>query len=165
MILGKTGSFRAIRTRLREALRPRKRRVLGVLLLLSVALLLAWGSPLGGGMIRARALEQGGESMLGAMDWRTAFAAFRENVIAWRLVTLFLTGCVAGVTTSLMLPSLRVGNLSRTIVLGVCGAIIGGWVSACCGHPVQAALSLSNLGVAFAGSACLLLAMRALSRF
>ncbi|MGM7667668.1 GlsB/YeaQ/YmgE family stress response membrane protein [Microbacterium sp. A93] len=69
-----------------------------------------------------------------------------------------LLGLIAGAIAKLLLPGKQAGGWFITLILGVVGAILGGWIgSAIFGVGVDAFFSLSSWLLAIGGSVIVLL--------
>ena len=75
------------------------------------------------------------------------------------LILWLLVGLVAGVVAKLLLPGRDPGGCVVTVVIGIVGALLGGFLFRIFGHPVEQP-SWPGLGVAIVGSILLLLIYR-----
>ncbi len=66
-------------------------------------------------------------------------------------------GLVAGILAKWIMPGRQGGGCLMTILLGVAGAFIGGWVGTQLGWGTVAAFDLRGLGLAVGGALVLLL--------
>ena len=82
------------------------------------------------------------------------------GIIAW-----IVLGLAAGLIANLLIPGKRSQGLILTCVIGVAGALIGGWVASRLFHihSLQGFFNLSTWLTAIAGAAVLLLAYRLVS--
>ena len=75
-------------------------------------------------------------------------------------IGMIFVGLVAGVIAKLLLPGRDPGGCLITTVIGVLGALLGGWIFREIGHPVEDQVSWAGLGVAIVGAVVLLLIYR-----
>jgi len=82
------------------------------------------------------------------------------GIIAW-----IVLGLAAGLGANLLVPSKRSQGLIITCVIGIVGALLGGWVATRLFHihSLQGFFNLSTWLTAIAGAAVLLLAYRLVS--
>ena len=82
------------------------------------------------------------------------------GIIAW-----IVLGLAAGLIANLLIPGKRSQGLILTCVIGVAGALIGGWVASRLFHihSLQGFFNLSTWLTAIAGAAVLLLAYHLIS--
>ena len=71
-----------------------------------------------------------------------------------------LVGLVAGAVAKLLLPGRDPGGCIVTILIGIAGALVGGFLFELLGRPVEDKLSWPGVGVAIVGSIVLLLLYR-----
>jgi uncharacterized membrane protein YeaQ/YmgE (transglycosylase-associated protein family) len=81
------------------------------------------------------------------------------NILAW-----IVLGLVAGVIAKLIVPGKDPGGFIVTILLGVAGAIVGGWVGTAAGFTPVSGFNLGGLVVAVLGAVLLLLIYRLLRK-
>lgn len=79
------------------------------------------------------------------------------GIISW-----IVFGLVAGALAKLLLPGKDPGGCLVTILLGVVGAFVGGWIGTRLGFGTVDGFNLGSLGIAILGSAILLLVYRLL---
>lgn len=79
-------------------------------------------------------------------------------------ITLIFVGLVAGIVAKLLLPGRDPGGCVITMLIGLAGALIGGWLFTMIGHPVTDRVSWPGLGVAIVGAVVLLLIYRVVAR-
>jgi len=79
------------------------------------------------------------------------------NILAW-----IVFGLVAGVIAKLIVPGKDPGGFIVTILLGVAGAIVGGWVGTAAGFTPVSGFNLGGMVVAVLGAVLLLLIYRLL---
>jgi uncharacterized membrane protein YeaQ/YmgE (transglycosylase-associated protein family) len=75
-------------------------------------------------------------------------------------IGLIVVGLVAGVIAKLLLPGRDPGGCIVTTVIGIVGALLGGFIFSALGHPVLDRVSLPGLGAAIVGAVILLLIHR-----
>jgi uncharacterized membrane protein YeaQ/YmgE (transglycosylase-associated protein family) len=69
-------------------------------------------------------------------------------------------GLIAGVLGKFLMPGPDGGGLIKTILLGILGALIGGWIGTKAGIGTVSDFSLQSIGLATAGSILLLIIFR-----
>ncbi|NTW28552.1 MAG: GlsB/YeaQ/YmgE family stress response membrane protein [Coriobacteriia bacterium] len=79
-------------------------------------------------------------------------------------LTWVLVGLVAGIIAKLLMPRLGPNGWIMTIVLGILGAYIGGWVSGKLGGPAVVGFDVPSIAIAAAGAIVVLLAYGLISR-
>ena len=77
-------------------------------------------------------------------------------------LTWIALGLFVGVLAKVIMPGKDPGGLVMTTLLGIAGAVIGGWVSTKLGLGVVTDFSLPSLAIATAGALVLLIANRKL---
>lgn len=80
------------------------------------------------------------------------------SVLAWIVV-----GIIAGWLAKMVVRGEGPGGILGDLLIGVIGAIIGGWVFNYFGHPGVTGLNIGSIVVAFVGGIILLLIMRAVT--
>jgi uncharacterized membrane protein YeaQ/YmgE (transglycosylase-associated protein family) len=82
------------------------------------------------------------------------------SIIAW-----IVLGLAAGLIANMLIPSRRQQGLILTCIIGIVGALLGGWVATKLFHihSMQGFFNLSTWLTAIAGAAILLLAYRLIS--
>jgi uncharacterized membrane protein YeaQ/YmgE (transglycosylase-associated protein family) len=75
-------------------------------------------------------------------------------------IALVFVGLLAGVIAKLLLPGRDPGGCVVTMLIGLLGALLGGFLFNLLGHPVTDRVSWPGLGVAIVGSIVLLLIYR-----
>ncbi|HME81754.1 MAG TPA: GlsB/YeaQ/YmgE family stress response membrane protein [Candidatus Eremiobacteraceae bacterium] len=80
------------------------------------------------------------------------------DIIAWIVV-----GIIAGFLAKAVVPGEGPGGVLGDLVIGVLGAIIGGWLFNTFGHIGATGLNIWSIIVAFVGGVVLLLIIRALT--
>jgi uncharacterized membrane protein YeaQ/YmgE (transglycosylase-associated protein family) len=81
------------------------------------------------------------------------------GVLSWVVL-----GLIVGVLAKWLVPGADPGGLIVTILLGVGGALLGGWAATALGFGGVTGLNLGSILVATGGAIVLLLAFRALQR-
>ena len=81
------------------------------------------------------------------------------SILAWIVV-----GIIAGWLAKMVVPGEGPGGLLGDLVIGVIGAVIGGWVWNIFGHVGATGINLPSIVVAFVGSVALLLIIRLFNR-
>jgi uncharacterized membrane protein YeaQ/YmgE (transglycosylase-associated protein family) len=81
------------------------------------------------------------------------------SILAWLVV-----GLVAGVLAKFVVPGEGPGGIIGDLIVGIVGAIIGGWVFNYFGHSAADGINWYSIGVAFVGSVILLAVLRLFSR-
>jgi uncharacterized membrane protein YeaQ/YmgE (transglycosylase-associated protein family) len=71
-------------------------------------------------------------------------------------------GLVVGVLAKVIMPGKDPGGLVMTTILGVVGAVVGGWISTRLGLGAVSGFNLPSLAIATAGALLLLFANRKL---
>jgi uncharacterized membrane protein YeaQ/YmgE (transglycosylase-associated protein family) len=77
------------------------------------------------------------------------------SIIAWIIV-----GIIAGWLAKMVVPGEGPGGMLGDLVIGVIGALIGGWVFNQLGHAGVTGINFGSIAVAFIGSVILLLIIR-----
>jgi uncharacterized membrane protein YeaQ/YmgE (transglycosylase-associated protein family) len=72
------------------------------------------------------------------------------------IVSLILVGLIAGVLAKIVMPGPDPGGIILTIVIGIVGALIGGFIVDSLGGPRVSGLNLSSILVATLGAIILL---------
>jgi uncharacterized membrane protein YeaQ/YmgE (transglycosylase-associated protein family) len=80
------------------------------------------------------------------------------------LLSWMFFGLIAGVTAKLLLPGQENLGWIRTILVGICGAFLGGFVAASMGYSVNVGWNLLGFMAAVGGSIFLLLIHRLVTR-
>lgn len=73
-------------------------------------------------------------------------------------------GLVAGALAKFILPGKDPGGLVVTILLGIAGAVVGGWIGTQAGIGTVHDFSLKSIGIATGGGILLLLVYRMLKK-
>jgi uncharacterized membrane protein YeaQ/YmgE (transglycosylase-associated protein family) len=81
------------------------------------------------------------------------------GILAWIVV-----GLIAGVLAKIAMPGPDPGGIILTIVIGIVGALIGGYVIELLGGPRVTGINLSSILVATLGSIILLAIYRLITR-
>lgn len=81
------------------------------------------------------------------------------NILLW-----ILLGAIAGWLASVVMKTRKEQGLLMDIVVGIVGAVLGGWIFGLFGAQGVSGFNLSSLVVAFVGAVVLLAILRALRR-
>ena len=81
------------------------------------------------------------------------------NILLW-----ILLGAIAGWLASLVMKTRKEQGLLMDIVVGIVGAVLGGWIFGLFGAQGVSGFNLSSLIVAFVGAVVLLAILRAVRR-
>jgi len=79
------------------------------------------------------------------------------------ILTWIVVGVIAGFLAKAVVPGEGPGGVLGDLVIGVVGAIIGGWIMHYFGHSGANGINIWSICVAFLGSVILLFVMRALT--
>jgi len=77
-------------------------------------------------------------------------------------LTWIVLGLVVGVLAKVIMPGKDPGGLVMTTLLGIVGAVVGGWISTRLGLGVVSGFNLPSLAIATAGALLLLFLNRQL---
>jgi uncharacterized membrane protein YeaQ/YmgE (transglycosylase-associated protein family) len=80
------------------------------------------------------------------------------------IVSLIIVGLIAGILAKIAMPGPDPGGIILTIVIGIVGALIGGYVIELLGGPRVTGINLSSILVATLGSIILLAIYRVITR-
>ena len=80
------------------------------------------------------------------------------------IVSLIIVGLIAGILAKIAMPGPDPGGIILTIVIGIVGALIGGYVIELLGGPRVTGINLSSILVATLGSIILLAIYRLITR-
>ena len=80
------------------------------------------------------------------------------------IVSLIIVGLIAGILAKIAMPGPDPGGIILTIVIGIVGALIGGYVIELLGGPRITGINLSSILVATLGSIILLAIYRLITR-
>lgn len=80
------------------------------------------------------------------------------------IVSLIIVGLIAGILAKIAMPGPDPGGILLTIVIGIVGALIGGYVIELLGGPRVTGINLSSILVATLGSIILLAIYRLITR-
>ncbi len=81
------------------------------------------------------------------------------GIIAW-----IILGLIAGALAKLIMPGRDPGGVIVTILIGIAGALIGGFISTRLGYGSVDTFDFRTLGIAIGGSILLLILVRLLRR-
>ena len=80
------------------------------------------------------------------------------DILAWIIV-----GIVAGFLAKAVVPGEGPGGIVGDLIVGVVGAVIGGWIMHSFGNPGASGINVWSIFVAFIGAVVLLVILRALT--
>ena len=80
------------------------------------------------------------------------------------IVSLIIVGLIAGILAKIAMPGPDPGGIILTIVIGIVGALIGGYVIELLGGPRVTGINLSSILVATLGSIIFLTIYRLITR-
>jgi uncharacterized membrane protein YeaQ/YmgE (transglycosylase-associated protein family) len=80
------------------------------------------------------------------------------------IVTWIVLGLVAGVLAKMLMPGRDPGGLTVTIVIGVAGALVGGYIATQLGYGNISGFDMRSLAIAVGGAILLLFLHRLLKR-
>ena len=80
------------------------------------------------------------------------------------IVSLIIVGLIAGILAKIAMPGPDPGGIILTIVIGIVGALIGGYVIELLGGPRVTGINLSSILVATLGSIIFLAIYRLITR-
>ncbi len=81
------------------------------------------------------------------------------SILAWLVV-----GFIAGFLARVAVPDEGGGGIIGDLIVGVVGAMLGGWIFTYLGHAGPSGINLYSIGVAFVGAVLLLLVLRTFTR-
>ncbi len=79
-------------------------------------------------------------------------------------VTWIVLGLVAGVLAKIVMPGRDPGGLIVTILLGIAGALVGGYIGTRLGFGTVSGLDMRSLAISVGGAVLLLILYRLLKR-
>lgn len=80
------------------------------------------------------------------------------------ILTWIILGLIAGVLAKLVMPGRDPGGIIITIVLGIAGAMVGGFISSAVGFGSVTGVDFRSVVIAVIGAIILLIAYRILKR-
>jgi len=80
------------------------------------------------------------------------------SILAWLVV-----GLIAGFLAKYVVPGEGPGGILGDLIVGVAGAIAGGWLFQFFGHAGASGMNLYSIGVAFVGAVILLFVVRTMT--
>lgn len=80
------------------------------------------------------------------------------------LLSWIVLGLIAGLLAKFILPGRDPGGLIVTILIGIVGAVVGGWISTQMGYGTVTGVNGASLIIAIGGALVLLLVVRLLRR-
>jgi len=81
------------------------------------------------------------------------------GILSW-----IIFGLIAGALAKLIMPGRDPGGFIITILLGIAGAVVGGWIGTTLGFGTVNGFNLGSLGVAIVGALVLLAVYRAVAK-
>ena len=81
------------------------------------------------------------------------------GILSW-----IIFGLIAGALAKLIMPGRDPGGFIITILLGIAGAVVGGWIGTMLGFGTVTGFNLGSLGVAIVGALVLLAVYRAVAK-
>jgi len=81
------------------------------------------------------------------------------GIISW-----IVFGLIAGILAKLLMPGKDPGGMIITILIGIAGAMVGGFISTSLGYGDVSGFDLRSLGIAIGGALVLLFGYRILKR-
>ena len=81
------------------------------------------------------------------------------GIISW-----IVFGLIAGILAKLLMPGKDPGGMIVTILIGIAGAMVGGYISTFFGYGDISGFDLRSLGIAIGGALVLLFGYRILKR-
>ena len=81
------------------------------------------------------------------------------GILSW-----IVLGLVAGMIAKLVMPGDDPGGIIVTMLLGIVGAVVGGFIATALGYGTVAALDIRSLLIAIGGALVLLLGYRLVAR-
>lgn len=81
------------------------------------------------------------------------------GILSWILI-----GLIGGALGKLLVPGKQRGGILMTLVLGVVGALVGGWISTLLGFGGLSGFDLRSVIIAALGAALLVVVIRAIRR-
>ncbi len=76
------------------------------------------------------------------------------------ILGLIIVGIIAGWLARMVIPGAGPAGLLGDLVIGVVGAIVGGWIFNSFGHPGATGVNIGSIIVAFVGAVVVLWLMR-----
>jgi len=81
------------------------------------------------------------------------------GILSW-----IIFGLIAGALAKLIMPGRDPGGFIITILLGIAGAVVGGWIGTMLGFGTVTGFNLGSFGVAIVGALVLLAIYRAVAK-
>jgi uncharacterized membrane protein YeaQ/YmgE (transglycosylase-associated protein family) len=81
------------------------------------------------------------------------------GILSW-----IIFGLIAGAVAKLIMPGRDPGGFIITIILGILGAVVGGWIGTTLGFGTVTGFNLGSFGVAIVGALVLLAIYRAVAK-
>ena len=81
------------------------------------------------------------------------------GIISW-----IVFGLIAGILAKLLMPRKDPGGMIVTILIGIAGAMVGGYISTFLGYGDVSGFDLRSLGIAIGGALVLLFGYRTLKK-
>jgi uncharacterized membrane protein YeaQ/YmgE (transglycosylase-associated protein family) len=89
-----------------------------------------------------------------------SFVTHKEGPMG--IISWIVFGLIAGILAKLLMPGRDPGGMILTILIGIAGALLGGFISTSLGYGDISGFDLRSLGIAIGGSLVLLFVFRAL---
>jgi uncharacterized membrane protein YeaQ/YmgE (transglycosylase-associated protein family) len=89
---------------------------------------------------------------------------FIRRVVKMGILTWIIFGLIAGVIAKLLMPGRDGGGFILTCILGIVGAVVGGWLATMFGIGDVSGFNLHSFLVAVVGAIVVLLVFRLLRR-
>ncbi len=83
----------------------------------------------------------------------------RMGILAW-----IVFGLLAGVIAKVIMPGKDPGGWIVTILIGIAGAVVGGWIGTQIGFGTVSGFNLKSFGIAVGGALLLLFAYRVIAK-
>lgn len=80
------------------------------------------------------------------------------SILAWIVV-----GLIAGALAKMVVPGEGPGGIIGDMIIGIIGAVVGGWIFNAFGHAGATGINIGSIVVAFIGAVVLLLIVRAVT--
>jgi uncharacterized membrane protein YeaQ/YmgE (transglycosylase-associated protein family) len=95
---------------------------------------------------------------------RVAPSQPHPEVVVTGLLSWILIGLIAGALGKWIMPGQDPGGIIVTILLGIAGAVVGGWIASMLGIGTMGAFSIGGILIATAGALLLLFIYRKMKK-